>query len=230
MHTFYTEGGFLSPEDARHAYKVLRLRAGDEITAIEANERYSAVLAEIGEKEARAELGPKLPSNESEVKVTLYQGLPKAEKLELLAQKLTELGVSRLVPVEMERSVARFDGQKRIERLERISREAVKQCRRSRPVQIDPVIKWQDAVKRMSEHELMLVPWENEQSRRMIDIYHERPHVKDIGILIGCEGGISENEISAAPALPVTLGPRILRCETAAIAATTIVMSLFGDI
>ena len=106
VNAFYIEGGRLSPEDARHAAKVLRLRPGDEIVALDGKGgRSRARLKEDGS----VELLETLPSNEPRLRLTVYQGVPKADKLELLAQKLTELGVTRLVPVEMERSVRHFE-------------------------------------------------------------------------------------------------------------------------
>ncbi len=127
MNAFYIEGGRLSAEDARHAAKVLRLRPGDEIVALDGKGgRFRARLEENG----AVEVLEQLPSNEPRLRLTVYQGVPKADKLEMLAQKLTELGVSRLVPVEMERSVRRFE---KVDRLRKIAREAAKQCRRALP-------------------------------------------------------------------------------------------------
>ena len=129
VNAFYIEGGRLSAEDARHAAKVLRLRPGDEIVALDGKGgRFRARLEENGVVEVLEQL----PSNEPRLYLTVYQGVPKADKLEMLAQKLTELGVSRLVPVEMERSVRRFE---KAERLRKIAREAAKPCRWKLPNQ-----------------------------------------------------------------------------------------------
>ena len=103
MHTFYVTAGQLDKEDARHASRVLRLKAGDEITALSEGARYRARIAQLSDKAGAVELLEELPANESPLSITLYQGLPKAEKLEFLAQKLTELGVARLTPVRMAR-------------------------------------------------------------------------------------------------------------------------------
>ena len=110
MHTFYVTAGQLDKEDARHASRVLRLKAGDEITALSEGARYRARIAQLSDKAGAVELLEELPANESPLSITLYQGLPKAEKLEFLAQKLTELGVARLTPVRMARSVAKGEG------------------------------------------------------------------------------------------------------------------------
>ena len=230
VHTFYVEELALSQDDAKHAFRVLRLRPGDEVCAVTGGERWNARLADILDKGGSVELLERLPSNESPLGITLYQGLPKAEKLEFLAQKLTELGVTRLVPVHMERSVAKAEGDKRGERLRKISREAVKQCHRSRPMEITAPMTWKEALADMGRRQLMIVPWENAEAVKMADLKASFPDAADIGILIGPEGGITEGEIASSAAHPVTLGPRILRAETAAVTSAALAMALWGDI
>lgn len=220
MNAFYIEGGRLSPEDARHAAKVLRLRPGDEIVALDGKGgRSRARLKEDGS----VELLETLPSNEPRLRLTVYQGVPKADKLELLAQKLTELGVTRLVPVEMERSVRHFE---KVERLRKIAREAAKQCRRALPMEITEPMPWPKAVLDMRARERLVAPWEEATDGRLTAL----PPCNDIGLLIGPEGGISAREIAESGAKTVTLGARILRTETAALAATAIIMAIMGEI
>ena len=220
VNAFYIEGGHLSPEDARHAAKVLRLRPGDEIVALDgAGGRFRACLKEEGS----VELLETLPSNEPRLRLTVYQGVPKADKLELLAQKLTELGVTRLVPVAMERSVRHFE---KVERLRKIAREAAKQCRRALPMEITEPMPWPKAVLDMRARERLVAPWEEATDGRLTAL----PPCTDIGLLIGPEGGISAREIEECGATTVTLGARILRTETAALAATAIIMAIMGEI
>lgn len=220
VNAFYIEGGRLSPEDARHAAKVLRLRPGDEIVALDgAGGRFRAHLKEEGS----VELLETLPSNEPRLRLTVYQGVPKADKLELLAQKLTELGVTRLVPVAMERSVRHFE---KVERLRKIAREAAKQCRRALPMEITEPMPWPKAVLDMRARERLVAPWEEASDGRLTAL----PPCNDIGLLIGPEGGISAREIAESGAKTVTLGARILRTETAALAATAIIMAIMGEI
>ena len=169
------------------------------------------------------ELLETLPSNEPRLRLTVYQGVPKADKLELLAQKLTELGVTRLVPVEMERSVRHFE---KVERLRKIAREAAKQCRRALPMEITEPMPWQKAVLDMRKRELLVAPWEEATDGRLTGL----PPCNDVGLLIGPEGGISAREIAESGAKTVTLGARILRTETAALAATAIIMAIMGEI
>ncbi len=208
----------------------MRLKPGDDVIALAKDARWTARIAEISEKSGSVELMAELPPNESSVEITVYQGLPKAEKLELLAQKLTELGVSRLVPVRMARSVAKLEGASRVERLNKIAREAVKQCGRTRPMEIAPPIDWNAALSEMKAKELMLAPWELSQPVRMADIQRQFPAAHEIGLLIGPEGGMEESEVRESGARQVSLGPRILRAETAALAAAALAMALWGDI
>ena len=220
MNAFYIEGGRLSAQDARHAETVLRLRPGDEIVALDGEGgRFRARLLGGG----ALEMLEALPSNEPRVRLTVYQGVPKADKLEMLAQKLTELGASRLVPVEMERSVRRFD---KVDRLRKIAREAAKQCRRALPVRVEEPMRWADAVRDMRGRELLVAPWEEADSGRLCEL----PVATDVGLIIGPEGGIAAREIEQSGARTVTLGARILRTETAALAATAIIMAAMGEI
>lgn len=241
MHCFYIEPpvdglAALPGDEAKHAAKVLRLRPGDSVCAMDgAGRRWDARIETVDDGVTVRLLG-ELPSNEAPVRVTLYQGIPKADKLDLLAQKLTELGVAALVPVRMARCVAKLDardGMKRAERLRRISDEAAKQCRRGVPLKIEAPVDWRGAMARMKAHDLVLIPWEDARGRRVRDVYYHHAEAKDIGIIIGPEGGMSGDEVDALralDALTVTLGPRILRTETAAIAAGTLAMTYWGDL
>ena len=227
----------LPREEAQHAVKVLRLRPGDAVELIDGEGRvYAAEIARAEREGAAVSVREALPGRESPVRLTLYMGLPKAEKLELIAQKLTELGAAAVVPVVMARSVARpdkKDGDKRRERLERIALEATKQCGRGRVPEMAAPLNWKDALSRMAAHELMLIPWEEARGVRLCDVRTAQPKAHDIALLIGPEGGITPEEAHEAEAQGaklVTLGPRILRAETAAIASAAAVMTLWGDL
>ena len=241
MHCFYIEPpregmARLPKDEAKHAAKVLRLRPGDPVCAMDgAGGRWDAEIASVDDGVTVRLLGA-LSANEPPVRVTVYQGVPKADKLELLAQKLTELGVSALVPVRMSRSVTKLDerdGEKRRERLQRIAGEAAKQCRRGVPMRIGAPTDWRGAAEAMRVHDLLLVPWEDARGRRVREAYFNHTDARDIGIVVGPEGGMSEAEVDALTtlgALTVTLGPRILRTETAAIAASALAMACWGDL
>ena len=244
MNSFYIEGcggvGLevrLKPEDAKHAAQVLRMQRDEEFYAIdEGGSRFLAELCEVSKEGCTALLREALPDNEAELRVTVYQGLPKADKLELVVQKLTELGAARLVPVKMERSVVKLndrDGQKKQERLQKIAREAAKQCKRGGCLEVTAPQTWKQLRESMAAHDLLLVPWEDARGFGLKAARAAFPEAKDVGIVIGPEGGMSENEVRALEELgakQITLGPRILRTETAAIAAATMAMLLWGDI
>ena len=224
-------------EEAAHAFKVLRLRAGEDIEVSDGEGAlFAAELTEVSREIVRARLTERLDSKEPPVSLTLYMGYPKAEKLELIVQKLTELGANRVVPVVMARSVARpdaKDGAKKRERLERIALEAAKQCGRGRVPEIAAPMSWKQALADMAERSLMLVPWEEARGTTLGTVREARPGETNLGLLVGPEGGISAEEIEDAEragAVPVTLDPRILRAETAAIASSAVVMALWGDV
>ena len=238
MHSFYIEPpvdglAALPPEEAKHAAKVLRLRPGDELCAMDgAGGRWRAALAEDG----RVRLLEALPANEAPVRVTVYEGLPKADKLDFIAQKLTELGAAALAPVRMARCVVKLDdrdGPKRRERLEKIAREAAKQCGRGTPLRVLQPLDWRRALEAMAVHDLLLIPWEEARGARMKDAFAALPDARDIGIVIGPEGGITPDAVAARPAVggrTITLGPRILRPETAAVVPAALAMQLWGDL
>ena len=244
MNSFYIEGSgavnaiaALLPEEAKHAAQVLRMQPGEEFYAVdESGKRFLGVMESVSKQACTARLTQELPGNEAPVRITLYQGLPKAEKMELVTQKLTELGACRLVPVKMERCVVKLDekdGKKRQERLQKIAREAAKQCKRGGCLEVEAPQSWKQLAAAMRGHDLLLVPWEDAQGFGMKAAREAFPEAKDIGIVIGPEGGMSENEVRALEeigARQITLGQRILRTETAAISAVTMAMLLWGDI
>ena len=242
MHSFYIEApeegvAALLPEEAKHALKVLRLRAGDEVCAMDdAGRRWRGEIGGIDGSRMTVKLLEPLPDNEAPVRITVYEGLPKADKLDFIAQKLTELGAASLIPVRMSRCVVKLDGrdgEKRRERLEKIAREAAKQCGRGVPLNVSAPMDWRSAVRAMAGHDLLLAPWEEARETRMKDVFELKPNARDIGVVIGPEGGIGPDEIDAITAVGghcVTLGPRILRTETAAVVSAALAMQLWGDL
>ncbi len=224
------------PEDeAVHARRVLRLHPGDRVQLIDgAGALFEAELTEVGEA-VTARVLEKLDGATAPVALTLYQGLPKFDKLEFIAQKAAELGARRLVPVKMRRCVVKLtaeEGRKKQERLDRIAREAMKQCGRADRLEILEPVGFSEAVAMFREEDMMLMPWEEARGRRIRDEHGSNPGARSVGLLIGPEGGIAPEEAMAAEAAgakSVTLGPRILRAETAAVAAMALVMQLWGD-
>ena len=242
MHCFYIEPPVngvarLPAEEAKHALKVLRLGVGDEVCAMDgAGGRWRGEIGAVNGGGVSVRLVEALESHESPLRLTVYQGVPKADKLDFIAQKLTELGAAALVPVRMERCVVKLDakdGEKRRERLEKIAREAAKQCGRGRCTRVDAPLDWRTALSAMAGHDLLLIPWEEADGRRLKDAFRDAPDARDIGVVIGPEGGMTADEVEAMRALggqAVTLGPRILRTETAAVVSAALAMQLWGDL
>ena len=243
MHRFLIEPGLLTgdtarlgSEEAQHALKVLRLKTGCPVQAMDGMGRaWTGTLVEDRDG-AGIRLESEIPSNESPVKITLYMGIPKGEKLELIAQKLTELGASRLVPVRMERCVARIpegEAEKKLSRARRISREAQKQSGRQTEMTIDDPLDFGQMLLSLSRHEAVFLLWENAEGYRLIDARSEKENLSDIAFVVGPEGGITNAEaekLMSAGAAAVTLGARILRAETAAIAGCAAIQTLWGDL
>ena len=221
----------LSRQESDHALKTLRMKPGDTLELIAAERLYGGEIADIEDGGARVRIVRELPSPEPAVKVTLAQGLPKADKLEWIVQKATELGVYRILPVEMARSVARItekDG-KKLERLRRIALEAAKQAGRAHVPQVLPAVRFQDVLRELNG--AVYVAWEEAEAPRLSEaVAADRP--PEITLVIGPEGGVTAEEIarlSAIGAKPVTLGRRILRTETAGLCALAVTMAALGE-
>ncbi|MBQ8137741.1 MAG: 16S rRNA (uracil(1498)-N(3))-methyltransferase, partial [Clostridia bacterium] len=149
----------LPDEEMHHARSVMRMRPGEEMTLI----LEEALYASLYTGERRVPVGEKLPDPEADIRVTLFQGIPKADKMEWICQKATECGADAVVPVAFSRSVSRWDEKsaaKKTERLERIMREAAKQSGRARAPKIDPPVTVSEMAERCSGFDTVLVPWE----------------------------------------------------------------------
>lgn len=219
-------------EDIRHIARVLRLREGDQVEISDSCQwEYKAELTRICEELVEARILDKQRfSREPEVQVTLFQGIPKQSKMESIVQKCVELGVYRIVPVFMDRTVVVDKGNfgKKLERWQKVSAEAVKQCRRGIIPEISGAIRSSELPKALDGFDLVLFPYENETGRTMKDCLRnlkERP--ERIAVIIGPEGGFSDQEadhLKESGADCVTLGKTILRTETAGPAALSMIM------
>ena len=245
MHRFFADerglaGGvaFLGAEDSQHALRVLRLTPGEEIELVCPPERFLARIEDTEDGVVRVRALSPLRSTEACAQVTLYQGLPKADKMEWIVQKSTELGAFAVQPVAMKRCVVKLDGRdaaKKAERWQKIAREAVKQCARVTVPEVLPPKKLTQLEEELKQLDVLIVPWEDARDgsiRQALAPFEGREALR-VGILIGPEGGISEKEAhwlaENARAKLVTLGPRILRTETAGLCAMTMVMAFRGE-
>lgn len=225
----------IAGEDARHISRSLRMRTGDSLVVCDTmGVDFDCSIVSIGEREVTLRvLDSHRSKSEPDVEVTLYQGYPKGDKLETVIEKAVELGVSRIVPVLTERSVARPDASaaaKKLERWKRHSLEAAKQCGRGIIPVVEPLLEFSALPERLCENGLAFFCYEL-GGRPIGELLANKP--ASVGIFIGPEGGISAAEAEAmakAGAVAATLGPRILRTETAPIAAIAAVMLLTGNL
>lgn len=221
--------------DVKHMKKVLRLTVGDRIFLIDGTGyEYVAGIRDISEHAAQVEIvSRQLSLTESPLQLTVAQGFLKDKKMDDLLRHLTELGMSRWIPVLCERAVARPDQRRmteRIKRWEAIAIEALKQCGRAKPPEINNTLTLSELLHTKEQYDRRLIFWENEETA-LDELEAGKP--EKILILLGPEGGFSEREVADAQHAgftSVSLGPRILRAETAALAACTLVQYLFGDI
>jgi 16S rRNA (uracil1498-N3)-methyltransferase len=225
----------LGPEN-RPALVCWRARPGELLTALDAQNRsYRIRLTQTGENPRGTPFVRLSGNTESPLLLEVYQALPEKERFELVLQKLTELGVSRIVPVETMRSSTqklRDVGQVKSHRWPEIVLRASKQCRRAKLPELYATASFAAALTLARTAELKLMLYEGEGFRLVTEaLGSQRP--KRVALLVGPEGGFAAEEVSAACAAgfqPVSLGPRILRTETAAIAGTVLLQGLLGDL
>ncbi|MBQ5318919.1 MAG: 16S rRNA (uracil(1498)-N(3))-methyltransferase [Oscillospiraceae bacterium] len=219
--------------DAHHIGYSLRMKPGEELTFCHGGTDYCCVIENISESEVLCRVVDAVPSkSEPSVELTLYQAYPKQDKLELIIQKTTELGVTRIVPFISSRCIARPDEKsyrKKQERMQKIAEEAAKQSGRGIIPEIAPLMTMKQALEDMKKSELKLFCYEN-GGEKLSSIPFGG--VKSVAVMIGSEGGFERAEAEAAEnsgATQIWLGERILRCETCPIAVTAIIMNITGN-
>ena len=225
----------IEDEDVNHIKNVLRAKVEDtiDICDCETSKNYICQIEKIEEKNIYCHIVEEIESNvESNIKVTIFQGLPKADKMELIIQKSVELGVYDITPVEMKRCVVKLnekDKIKKIQRWQKISEGAAKQSGRDRIPNINNIINVNKMCETFKEYDLVLVAYEEEKVNSLKQELKklEKDKKIKIGIVIGPEGGIDKEEINKFKENNVkiiTLGNRILRTETVALNMLSIIM------
>jgi len=242
MHRFFADSDFIKEDiiiitgdDAHHISKVLRLKEDDEIIVCdkEGTDYYCSIKAVTKDEIELWILKKEVSSSEPPIEITLYQGVPKGDKLETVIQKCVELGAVKIIPVAMKRSVAVIkDKEKKKQRMQKIALEASKQCGRAKVPEVSEVLSFKEALAHAKENDLKILPYEAEIKQKLKDILLDNKNSKSIAIFIGPEGGFDEEEIELAKENgfeTVTLGPRIMRTETAPLACISAVMYELGD-
>ena len=216
--------------DATHIAKSLRMKKGEQITVCDTKGTdYLCEIISMGNTVECNILSSEKSICEPDVNVTLYQAIPKSDKLDTIVQKAVELGVTRIVPVLTKRCISRPDKasmEKKCERLSKIAFEAAKQSQRGIIPKICSMVDFSQAVKSMSEDDIGIIFYEGGGER--LNEIGLKPE-QNISIMVGAEGGFGPDEVELAVKggiIQAGLGPRILRCETAPLAALSIIMNL----
>lgn len=224
-------------EDVNHIKNVLRSKINDKIDICDYNtsKNYICEIVKIEDKKIECKIIKKVESNvESKIKVSIFQGLPKADKMELVIQKSVELGAFDITPIEMKRCVVKLnekDKTRKIQRWQKISETAGKQSGRDIIPQINNIINVKKLCEKFGEYDLILVAYENEKENTLKQELKKIKNIKKeeikIAIIIGPEGGIDNEEIEQFKSYNtkiITLGNRILRTETVALNMLSIIM------
>ncbi|MBE7074508.1 MAG: 16S rRNA (uracil(1498)-N(3))-methyltransferase [Clostridiales bacterium] len=219
---------FIFEGDELIHFNVLRTKIGEQILCLsEDGFDYLCEVTLVTKKYAEAAIISSEKNTKNPIKkITIFQGLVKGEKLDLIVQKLTELGITQLVTFESEFAVAKANNNK-IDRLNKVSLEACKQCGRSKPLIISETIKFDQMLNLLKEYNIVLFANEKNKLRN----YNDLSNYNNIAIVVGSEGGFSDKEIKNLyniGAVNFGLGERILRAETAAIALASIIGFIAG--
>ena len=219
--------------DVNHISNVLRMKQGEEVWISDGGKKeYRCAIEAFSADEVLLHIiYAQEPDYELSSRIYLFQGLPKADKMELIIQKAVELGAYEIIPVETERCVVKLDGKKAVKKVDRwqqIAESAAKQSKRMLIPNVHQVLSFKEALKYAESMDIRLIPYELAKGMQETkEILAAIEPGQSIGIFIGPEGGFEEKEVEAAiseGAKPITLGKRILRTETAGLAILSVLM------
>jgi 16S rRNA (uracil1498-N3)-methyltransferase len=228
----YNDGITIEGEDVQHISKVLRLKEGDKIVLCDqTGTDYNVAIESISKHTVKTIIIDKVSSKgEPTIEVVLYQGIPKSTKMDLIIQKCTEMGITRVVPVFTTRTIVKLESEKdeakKVLRWTKIAEEAAKQSARGIVPHIDMPMNLEQALMDSRKLDIVLMPYELEKDMS-VKAALQGKIAKSVGFFIGPEGGFNAPEIVRAKqnnVIPVTLGSRIMRTETAGFAMLTCIM------
>ena len=212
----------ITGDDAWHIARSLRMAVGEAITVCDGGAVYECTLEKITDDEVIAHVcSSGSAESESPVSVTLYQALPKGDKMDTIVQKAVEMGAVRIVPFLSERCISRPDAktaEKKCVRWQRIALEAAKQCGRGVVPTVEPLVTFEKMLDGAKKASLACFCYEGDGTRSIKEIFDKSENVTDIAVIVGSEGGFSKKEADTASESGICmagLGKRILRCESA---------------
>jgi len=227
----------LSPEQSHQVQHVLRLKVGDEIVVLdETGIEYNVTLAAVDKRGVVGQVtSTQQARGEPTAQVTLYQSMLMREKFEWVLQKGTEIGLARIVPVLTERSLVRVKDveDKKLDRWRRIVTEAAEQSHRGRIPKIDQIAMFGESLSEMTDFDRSVIatPWHGGSGLHEV-LGDLKGKAARVALMVGPEGGFTEEEVDAAcqnGAVPISLGPRVLRTETCAIVASALILHELGE-
>jgi 16S rRNA (uracil1498-N3)-methyltransferase len=234
-------------DDAHHLARVMRAQIGDTCICSNGHNREAVVeITELSKDTVTARILEELPMTaEADVDVWIAQSLPKGDKMEIVIQKGTEIGAAGFLPFVSERTIVQYDAKKEAKRADRwhkIAKEAAEQAHRNRIPELDSVLSWKELLKKVPSFDAVFICYEKEDGSQLRPAVlaaleggatrHNEGSTSKLLVIIGPEGGLTENEVQQAEAagcVPVSLGRRILRTETAALVAVTCILYEYGE-
>ncbi|MHC1693782.1 MAG: 16S rRNA (uracil(1498)-N(3))-methyltransferase [Eubacteriales bacterium] len=235
--SFHDGKAFVTGQDARHISHVLRHKIADRITVCDMSRtRHECVIAAITEDEVTLDILESIPdTNEPDVFVTLFQALPKGDKMDTIISRAVELGVGEIIPFMSSRCVSRPDGgalEKKTSRWQRIADEAAKQCGRGARITVGGTVSFEEALDGLSRSPMGFMCYEGDVIMGIKSLIDGKKY-SAAAFMIGPEGGFSPSEVEAVQkrSIPLAgLGPRILRTETASGCVLSCIMLLSGNL
>lgn len=223
--------------DVRHIQKVLRLGVGDEVECLDGHGVvYRVKLTHVEQEHVIGEIQESYKvDSEPELQITIVQGIPKGDRWDYVLQKCSEVGATVFQPLLTERTIVKIDEEqlpRKMERWQKIVMEAAEQSQRSVAPRVLAPMRLDEWLEGLSEFELVLIAWENEEEMSLRDALNEVPELKRLAIVVGPEGGFSKSEVEKILAMggkAVSIGPRILRAETASVVLLALALYHYGD-
>lgn len=223
----------LTDVEHNHLSNVLRLKEGTSVLVVMGDGYdYECEIVSISKKSSTLKVISRTENvYDPRINITFYQGIIKGDNMPLVVQKLNELGISTLVPMTSKYTVA-LGGKNLVSKLQSTANQSVKQCRRSTPIRIEDIMDIFDIVHDFDKYDIVLLCYEREDATTMQSVLSGFNLPKNIAVVIGSEGGFSEEEVdllTSHGAKSITMGRRILRAETASIAMASALMYSMGE-